>query len=120
MKRRDLSERSFRLAVEVVQLCKELRQKKYDVAGPLISQLMRAGTSIGANLEEARGAQSRLDLISKCSIACKEARETLYWLRLVQETTTQQPTALSGLIVDVGALVAILTRCINLLKQRDK
>jgi four helix bundle protein len=117
MRRRDLSERSFRLAVDVVQLCKELRQREYEVAGVLVGQLMRAATSIGANLEEARGAQSRPDLISKCSIACKEARETLYWLRLIQATTAHQPAALAALIVDVNALVAILIRCINLLKK---
>jgi four helix bundle protein len=119
MKRRDLSERSFRFAVDVVVLCRELRRGDRGVSGLLVSQLLRSATSVGANLEEARGAQSRADLIAKCSIACKEAREALYWLRLIQETATRLPASTAALRDEAGELVAILTRCIVRLKQGD-
>jgi four helix bundle protein len=82
----DIRERAFVLAVRVVKLCRFL-EKNADVSKSLVRQLIRAGTSVGANLEEAQSGQSKLDFISKNSIALKEARETNYWLRLILETT---------------------------------
>lgn len=74
-------EKSYSFALEIMALAKEIRQKReYDLA----SQLWRAGTSIGANVEEAQAAQSRADFRSKMSIAAKEARETHYWLCLTR------------------------------------
>ena len=73
-------DKSYAFALEIMNLTKAIRDKReYDLA----SQLWRAGTSIGANIEEAQAAQSRADFRSKMSIAAKEARETHYWLRLV-------------------------------------
>jgi four helix bundle protein len=60
-------------------------RRKSRVFRELSRQLLRSGTSIGANLEEAQAAQSRADFCSKCNIALKETRETCYWLRLVSE-----------------------------------
>ncbi|HKJ32512.1 MAG TPA: four helix bundle protein [Balneolales bacterium] len=77
------AQKSFHFAVEIIELCKSLRRKKEFV---LADQLLRSGTSIGANIEEARGAQSKKDFISKLSIAMKEARETRYWVLLLKET----------------------------------
>ncbi|MBP7670786.1 four helix bundle protein [Candidatus Gracilibacteria bacterium] len=80
-----LGEKSFLLALEIVKLAKQLRLiREFDFA----SQIFRAGTSIGANVQEALGGQSRRDFIAKISIAYKEARETKYWLRLLTETQT--------------------------------
>ena len=76
--------KSFRFAIRVVNLYKYLcnEQKEYTLS----KQLLRSGTSIGANVAEAQQAQSRADFISKLSIALKETTETKYWLRLLHAT----------------------------------
>ena len=79
---KDITQRSFQFAVRVVKLCKHLDSASGD-SRTLGNQLLRAGTSIGANVEEAQAGQSKADFISKLSIANKEARETLYWLKLL-------------------------------------
>lgn len=83
----DIPGRAFELAQRVVKLCLVLDEKP-GVSRTLANQLLRSGTSIGANVEEAQAAQSDADFISKYSIACKEARETHYWLRLLSATET--------------------------------
>lgn len=84
-KLRDITQRAFSFAVRIVKLAKLLHSES-NVARPVIDQLLRAGTSIGANLEEAVAGQSTSDFLHKNSIALKEARETNYWLRLLLET----------------------------------
>lgn len=83
----DIRERAFEFAVRIVKLCKYL-EKNYDVSRNVISQLLDAGTSVGANLEEAKAGQSTADFIHKNAIALKEARESNYWLRLLLATET--------------------------------
>ena len=78
-----IQELSFEFAIMVIELYKIMIEKKEYV---LSKQLLRSGTSIGANIEEAIAAQSRRDFISKMSIASKEARETRYWIRLLDKT----------------------------------
>jgi four helix bundle protein len=78
---KDIRERAFELAVRIIKACQFL-DEQLGVGRTLGKQLIRSGTSIGANLEEAQAGQSRADLISKNAIALKEARETHYWLRL--------------------------------------
>lgn len=73
--------KSFRFALHIMELYRKLYAQKEFV---ISKQLLRSGTSIGANVEEALAAQSRKDFLHKMSIASKEARETLYWLRLIQ------------------------------------
>ena len=77
-----IQQRSFDLAVRVVRLCRHLDRQPGSIRA-LSNQLVRAGTSIGANVEEAQAGQSRADFICKISIALKEARETCYWLRVL-------------------------------------
>jgi four helix bundle protein len=79
----DICERTFRFSLGIVRFCKSLESSRSDVYRTLGRQLLRAATSIGANAEEAQGAQSRPDFISKNNIALKEARETHYWLRIL-------------------------------------
>ena len=80
----DITERTFNFALRVVKLCQFLN-KKYEAEKSILSkQLLRSGTSVGANVEEAQAGQSRADFIFKMSIALKEARETNYWLRLIE------------------------------------
>ena len=74
-------EKSFSFALRIVKLYQHLSEKKKEFV--LSKQVLRSGTSIGANLEESRGAQTPSDFQTKISIAYKEARETSYWLRLL-------------------------------------
>jgi four helix bundle protein len=75
----------------------------------LANQLLRSGTSIGANVEEGQGSQSRADFIAKYSIACKEARETNSWLRLLVASEIVTALKLQDLIEESNQLIAILT-----------
>ena len=73
-------DRSFQFAIRIVRLCQYL-EKQERVSRTLTNQLLRSGTSIGANIEEAQAGYSKADFTANMSIARKEARETLYWLR---------------------------------------
>jgi len=83
----------------------------------IASKLLRAATSVGANLEEAAAAQSRADFINKCSISAKEARETLYWLRLVREAFPKL-TEFGALVGEADQIVAILTTIVKKSRAR--
>lgn len=80
----DILERSVAYSLRIIRLYRELA--KDDVGRILGRQLLRSATSVGANIHEAQGGQSKADFIAKLSIACKEAHESAYWLRLIQET----------------------------------
>ncbi|MDZ4713535.1 MAG: four helix bundle protein, partial [bacterium] len=84
MKRNIIQEKSFRFSIRITNCYKYLKdvQQEYVIS----KQILRSGTSIGANVEEAIGGQSEKDFINKISIAYKESRETNYWLRLLKET----------------------------------
>lgn len=82
--KKDLADRTFKFAVRIVRLSMWMDEKP-GASRTLSNQLLRSGTSIGANVEEGLAAQSEADFISKYSISCKEARETHYWLRLLSE-----------------------------------
>lgn len=84
-KPKSLQARAFDFSIRVVHLYAHLDERP-GVPRTLSKQLLRSGTSIGANLEEAVGAQSEADYLTKVSFACKEARETLYWLKLLAAT----------------------------------
>lgn len=91
-----IREKSFAFAVRVIKLCKYL-EKHSDVARSVINQLLDAGTSVGANLEEAVAGQSRADFIHKNAIALKEARESNYWLRLILATSEFEQNVKTGI-----------------------
>lgn len=107
-----MPERTFTFATQVVRLCQIMDQTP-GVSRTLANQLLRSGTSIGANVEEGQGSQSRADFVSKYSIACKEAREAHYWLRLLAATRIFPVEQLSDLINEAGQLVAILTSIVK-------
>src|SRR5438046_8037329 len=75
--------KSFSFALDTIKLYIQLQEEREWV---LLKQLLRGGTSVGANVEEATGGQSKKDFLSKMSVASKEARETVYWLRLLEES----------------------------------
>ena len=79
-----IEEKSFQFAIRIVKLSQYLRSSKREFV--LSKQVLRSGTSIGANVAEAQQAQSRADFISKLEIALKETSETKYWIRLLKET----------------------------------
>ena len=111
-KRRDIVEGTFRFSVRIVKLCQVLDERP-GVGRTLARQLLRSGTSIGANVEEAQAGQSRADFLSKYSIALKEARETHYWLRLIAECEILAPIRLAEITQECDELVAILTAIIK-------
>ncbi|HVT00612.1 MAG TPA: four helix bundle protein [Patescibacteria group bacterium] len=80
----DLEERTIRFAENVIELCKE--SKKDIISQPIITQLVRAATSIGANYAEANGASSKKDFKNKVFISKKECIETKYWLRILAKS----------------------------------
>jgi four helix bundle protein len=113
----EISARAFEFAVRVVKLCQQLDGDP-GVSRTLANQLLRSGTSIGANLEESKGGQSRADYLTKVSIALKEARETHYWLRLLVATDIVAENQLASLLDESNQLVAILTTIVKKLKAQ--
>jgi len=108
----DIRERTFTFALRVVKLCQTL-DASTGVQRTLSRQLLRSATSIGANVEEAHGSQSKADFTAKLSIACKEARETHYWLRLLTASELIAEKRLQDLTDEANQLIAILTTIVK-------
>ena len=108
----EINERAFRFACRIVDLYRKMR-KAGGPAWELAPQLLNAGTSIGANLEEATGGQSKPDFISKNCIALKESRETRYWLRLIDATKMLPDENVKPDIQEATEFVAILRTIIT-------
>jgi four helix bundle protein len=109
-----IQSKSYDFALAVISLYRRLCEAHEFV---LSKQLLRSGTSIGANVEEALAAQSRADFISKMSIASKEARETNYWLRLLRDSETVAKEELEPLLVESTAIINILTAIVKTTRQ---
>lgn len=105
-----IQEKSFSFAVRIVLYCRTHLSGKDDVV--LSRQLLRSSTSIGANVEEALGGQSRKDFIAKLGIAAREAREAHYWLRLIQRVKTDHHTESISLGKECEELLKILNSII--------
>ena len=103
--------KSFRFAIGIVELYKNLCADKNEYV--LSKQLLRSGTSIGANVAESQQAQSKADFISKLSIALKEASETRYWIRLLQATEYLAPDKTKQLLSDCMEIERILIAIIK-------
>ena len=111
----EIRERTFLFAVRSVEMVKRFPRS---VDGKEIGrQFLRSATSVGANVEEAHGAESQRDFVHKMGIACKEARETRYWLRLVKATTADDDEV-NALLQESDELVRILSTIIA--KARKK
>jgi four helix bundle protein len=104
----DICERTFVFALRVVKPCQWLNNK-FGVARTLSKQILRAGTSIGANIEEGQAGQSRADFTSKYAIAGKEARETRYWLRILAASGVATESQVGPLLTETEELIKILT-----------
>ena len=116
--KKDIRERAFSFACRIVKLYQFLARQK-GVSEIMGKQIVRSGTSIGANLEEAAGGQSKADFISKCNIALKESRETYYWLRILKECKLVPADKLNNLIGESNELVAILTTIVKKSRSSD-
>lgn len=112
----DIRERTFAFAVRVVKLCRRL-EREHRVERSLVSQLLRAATSIGANAEEAQAGQSRADFISKNAICLKEARETHYWLRLLHATDITSDDDAAALQQEASELMKIFGAIVTSAKR---
>lgn len=99
-------EKSFEFAVRVVNLCKYLTQEKKEYI--LSKQLLRSGTSIGANITEAQRGQSKADFAAKMNIALKEAYETEYWIRLLFRTEYLKLKEYESIHNEILELISIL------------
>jgi four helix bundle protein len=111
-KKYDIKERTFDFARRIVKL--HMFLYKNGGAGRILSpQLLRAGTSVGANLEEADAGQSKPDFIHKCSISLKEAREAFFWLRLFEAESIVETSRIKPLIAECNEIIAIITTIIK-------
>ncbi len=105
-----IKEKSYAFALQVIQLYKDLIVNNEYV---LSKQLLKSGTSIGANVEEALAGQSRADFLSKMSIASKEARETNYWLRLLRDSRLLETSVVEGILSEAEEISKMLTAIVK-------
>src|SRR5262245_33348776 len=108
----DLCERTFVFACDIVRFCRNLSLQP-GAPRQIAAQLLKAGTSIGANTEEARVAYSRREFASKNSIVLRECHETRYWLRLLAATEIASPEGVRALLQESNELVAIFTATVR-------
>lgn len=119
MKKSIIQNKSYQFSIRVIHLYKFLVDKHREFI--LSKQILRSGTSIGANVEEALGGQSKKDFLAKLSIAYKEARETSYWLRLLIDTNFIKETqAVKSLLSDCEEIIRIIGSIQKTMKRRMK
>lgn len=115
MKKNVVLEKSFSLAIDIVHLVQALtKDREYVIS----KQLLKCGTSIGANIEEALSAESKKDFLHKLLIATKEARETAYWLKLLQATTLYQTKNLPEILTKNDEILKLLMSITKTLKTQ--
>lgn len=115
-KPQDIAERTFVFCVNVLKITAKLSKNQINIV--IINQIIRCVTSIGANIEEARGAHTRSDFAYNMNIAKKEARETLYWLRLIQEMNPAYMDKLDPFLRENEEILKILTAIVKTAKPR--
>ena len=113
-----LRDKSFAFALRIVKLYSFLTEEKKEYV--LSRQVLKSGTSIGANIREGKNAQSNSDFVSKYSIALKEADETQYWIELIYAAKLIDNDAYESLNNDVNELIALLTSSIKTAKNNGK
>jgi len=108
-------EKSFKFSIRIIKLFKHIKQKDRDIE-PILKQVLRSGTSIGANITEAQGAITKKDFINKLHIALKEARETEYWLELLTATNYITKKEFESINSDSKEIIKLLTSILKSLK----
>lgn len=112
-----IQQKSYAFAVRIVKLSRYLRDVKKEYV--LSKQLLRSGTSIGANIEEAIGGQSEKDFFAKLTISYKEARESHYWIRLLTDTDYLSEDESKSLLKDTDELLKIIGSIQKSIKSRN-
>jgi four helix bundle protein len=113
-----IDKKSKVFALRIIKLYKQL--KEVDKEFILSKQILRSGTSIGANARERKNSQSKADFINKLSIALKEADETQYWLELLYESEIIDEKIFCSLNYDLKEIIAIITSSIKTAKQNKQ
>ena len=111
-------EKAKDFAVNIVNLCKYIKETKRESV--LTNQLLRSGTSIGANIHESKYAHGTADFVAKMQIALKECYETEYWLELMQKAELLPEETAKGYLHDCGAIRRMLIASINTVKENTK
>ncbi|RJP79296.1 MAG: four helix bundle protein [Candidatus Zixiibacteriota bacterium] len=114
----DLAERTFLFATRIVKLCCTIQDHHKNLKA-LSNQLMRSGTSIGANIHEAKGAQSKADFIAKYHICLKEARETHCWLRLLSATECFPKDRLAPMLTECEEITKMIVASLITIKKNQ-
>jgi four helix bundle protein len=115
----DIRERSFAYALRAIKLFQALVRGRDRTGGVIGRQFLRSATSIGANIEEAQAGESRADFIHKYGIAQKEAKESLYWLRLLGKSGIVPEDRLISIMQETEELIAVLTAIIIKAKRKS-
>ena len=110
-----IKEKTYKFALDIIKIYQQMIKQNEFI---LSKQLVRAGTSIGANVEEATAAQSRKDFISKMSISSKEARETNYWLRLLRDSQLCEGIYYTEIIEESEEIIKILTSIVKTTRKK--
>ncbi|WP_447599788.1 four helix bundle protein [Nitrospira sp. Nam80] len=113
-----IQEKSFAFAVKIVKFSRFLQMEQKESS--LSKQLLRSGTSIGTNVEEAIGAHRKKEFIAKMSISAKEATETMYWLRILHGSMMIDSASLNGLVNECQEILTILNSIILTARSRLK
>ena len=116
MKENVIVDKSKKFALRIIRMYRYLCDKKKEFV--LSKQVLRSGTSIGANVREAERGQSKADFMAKMSIALKEADETLYWLELLHESDLLSANEFSGIYNDGQEIVRILVSITQTSKRK--
>jgi len=117
MKENIIQQKSFSFAIRIVELFKYLQSEKKEFV--LSKQILRSGTSIGANIEESIGGASDKDFLHKLTISYKEARETIYWLKLLHATKYLSDKEFESLHNDAEEICKILAKIQLTMKNRN-
>lgn len=113
-----VGEKSYQFAIKIVRLYQYLVKNKNEFV--LAKQILRSGTSIGANIEEALGAFSKKEFIAKLQISYKESRETKYWLRIMFDTSYIDQVTYDSLMSDCNELIKLLVAILKTSKSNEK
>jgi len=115
MKVNPLKRKSYSFALEIIKLTRSLNAKKEFILG---KQVLKSGTSIGAQISEAKFAQSRADFLSKMSIALKEANETSYWLYLLKDSNIISSDRFEEYNLQCQEIISLLAATVKTLKVK--
>jgi four helix bundle protein len=110
--------KTYSFAIRIVKFCFEMQEQRREYI--LSRQLLKSGTSVGANTEESQGAISKAEFIVKIQIALKEAKESKYWLRLIKDAEIHQSLYLEPLIVDCNEIIVIITSILKTAKENKE